>query len=314
MATPAKGQLKEEKERRLTRVWRSLTGWIYRRPPRYEEPYSENLIAVYHSLIIQDDALIKARVAELESSSTTPAEACELELLNLHLAPAESIPFLLAELRSRRTALGEEELKPSAAPDNTAAQKAEAAELIAWVHRRYALQELFDAQKRWILFWMFFWFVVSVSILGTILVKALAKGILFEEMLAGVIGGYTSSFIRMYKTEPGKDLVASIQTLRNGVAGLIEKPLLGGIFAIVLHLLFLSHAITGGMFPLVTVQEMGDKTDVFTKFFYGTVEATSIDFAKLLLWCFIGGFVERFVPDVLDSMAEKASKSSGDLK
>jgi hypothetical protein len=68
------------------------------------------------------------------------------------------------------------------------------------------------------------------------------------------------------------------------------------------------------MFPSVTVKEMGDKADVFVTFFYGTILATAVDFSKLLLWCFIGGFVERFVPDVLDSMADKGSKAAGDSK
>jgi hypothetical protein len=106
---------------------------------------------------------------------------------------------------------------------------------------------------------MFFWFVVSVRVLSALLARgSLSKGILFEEMLAGVIGGYASSFMRMYKTEHGKDLVASIQTLRNGIAGLIEKPPLGGIFALVLHLLFISKALARGMFPSLSILELGN--------------------------------------------------------
>jgi len=315
MAAASQGVPKSSRKHRMTMIWDRLKAWVYRRPLRYEEPYSDNLIAIYHALTFQDDASIKARVELLENSSKTSAEACELELLNLHFVPPESLPFIVAELRSRRSALGEEELKPASTPDNPTAQKAEAAELISWIHRHYSLQQLFDAQKRWILFWMFFWFVAAVTVLSAILAKgSLSKGILFEEMLAGVIGGYTSSFIRMYKTEPGKDLVASIQTLRNGVAGLIEKPLLGGIFALVLHLLFVSKALTGGMFPLLSIKELGSNSGTFNDWFTGTVVATSADFAKVLLWCFIGGFVERFVPDVLDSMADKGSKLSGESK
>jgi hypothetical protein len=68
------------------------------------------------------------------------------------------------------------------------------------------------------------------------------------------------------------------------------------------------------MFPLLSVKELGNNAGTFNDWFTGTVLATSADFAKVLLWCFIGGFVERFVPDVLDSMADKGSKSIGGSK
>jgi hypothetical protein len=116
--------------------------------------------------------------------------------------------------------------------------------------------------------------------------------------------------MRVYKMEGGKDLVAGIQGVRFGVTSLIVKPALGGIFAIMLHLLFISKTFSGGAFPSLSIACTGDKPVHFSEFFTGIVEATSVDFAKLLIWCFIAGFAERLVPDVLDSMANKASKTA----
>lgn len=290
----------------VRKIWR----WLYRRPSRYEAPYCDNLLAIYHGQILQDAAVIRSRIEELQQREKTPDVACELELLNLHATDPSGLPQIVTQLRKRWGNLNGDPINQKASEGgDTAELLSEASLLTAQIHRQYALQQVFDAQKRWILFWMFFWFIIATGILGYLAVRQLHQGILFEEMLAGVIGGYTSSFMRVYQMEAGKDLVTGIQGVRFGVTSLIVKPALGGIFAILLHLLFLSKAFSGGMFPALSVAGTGDKLVRFVDFFVGTVEATSVDFAKLLVWCFIAGFAERFVPDVLDSMANKAAKA-----
>ena len=74
-------------------------------------------------------------------------------------------------------------------------------------------------------------------------------------------------------------------------AGLTVSAVSGAIFAAILYLLFASRLLHGGPFPTV---DNGDKS----------LE----DLAKLLIWCFIAGFAERFVPDALDRLVSRSSK------
>jgi len=107
---------------------------------------------------------------------------------------------------------------------------------------------------------------------------------------------------------PGDDVLLAVKVLRYDRAGLLAKPFLGAIFAVALHLLFMSGVLSGGIFPTLAIHPKDVEVE-FKSFFFGTVLATDANFAKLLVWCFIGGFAERLVPDILDRLANEADKS-----
>jgi hypothetical protein len=44
------------------------------------------------------------------------------------------------------------------------------------------------------------------------------------------------------------------------------------------------------------------------QFFYGIRPESPQDIAKIVVWSFISGFAERFVPDVLDRLVKKTDK------
>jgi hypothetical protein len=43
--------------------------------------------------------------------------------------------------------------------------------------------------------------------------------------------------------------------------------------------------------------------------FVGTYPQTGVDFAKLVFWCFVAGFSERFVPQIISGAQRDSGKS-----
>ena len=70
------------------------------------------------------------------------------------------------------------------------------------------------------------------------------------------------------------------------------------IFAMLLFLLFAGKLLEGGVFPKVSFEMI---------FSFNAVDFDGTEFSKLLVWCFIAGFAEKFVPDKLTAMTQKAN-------
>jgi hypothetical protein len=121
--------------------------------------------------------------------------------------------------------------------------------------------------------------------------------------LMGSLGGFLSLQRRIEKVPTDRDPLLTMLELQNGRFTVALAPLLGAIFAIVLFLMFLGGLLQGSVFP-----------DEFSfgqwKIGDAIVPAALSNFGKLLLWSFIAGFAEKFVPDTLDSIASKGSQSA----
>jgi hypothetical protein len=77
---------------------------------------------------------------------------------------------------------------------------------------------------------------------------------------------------------------------------LMGTQLLGAVFASVLLFTFIGGLVQGSLFPSIQV---GSWTDLNLRV---------PDWSKLLVWSFIAGFSERFVPDLLDNLIFRVSK------
>ncbi|HEY4360569.1 MAG TPA: hypothetical protein VGN17_06355 [Bryobacteraceae bacterium] len=284
-------------------------------PLGYERAYFENVLASCDALQTQGPAAIQARIEELKKADVNAASICELTLLELKLMGAPGLVQAIPDLRSRWAVMSGE--PANATPPDAARPEdllAEASFLTVMIHGHYGLMQTFENTKRWILVWMTLGLLIGVGICLYANAKGhLGNGVLALDLAAGVLGGYTSCLWRVFQAVPGNELVAATQAILSDRVAVVVKPVLGGIFAIALHLLFMSKLLSGPLFPALTI-DGSDTTVHFVNFLTGTVSAAPAEFAKLLIWCFLAGFAERFVPDVLDSLATRAEKSAADGK
>lgn len=114
--------------------------------------------------------------------------------------------------------------------------------------------------------------------------------------IAGLIGGFVSIQQRL----PNIGL-NELQELSNSWSSILLIPVNGGIFAIVLMLMFVSGLLEGAMFPkyIHATLDHQNITSSFLTWLKKTFPATGADIAKLLFWSFVAGFSERFVPQVI---------------
>jgi hypothetical protein len=124
--------------------------------------------------------------------------------------------------------------------------------------------------------------------------------------LAGLIGGFLSIQQRM----PSIGL-NELRELSNSWSSILLIPINGGIFAIVLMLMFLSGILQGDMFPKFNHVQIDHNQlfDTFKDWLMKTFPQNGVEVAKLLFWSFVAGFSERFVPQIIRKTAANADES-----
>ncbi len=80
------------------------------------------------------------------------------------------------------------------------------------------------------------------------------------------------------------------------------SPIFGGLFAVVLYGVFISGIIQGELFPKFKGAE--DSFSTPYEFSSNTLPATNADMSKAILWAFIAGFAEGFVPNFIDKLVK----------
>jgi phosphate/sulfate permease len=110
---------------------------------------------------------------------------------------------------------------------------------------------------------------------------------------AGCIGGFVGLQRRLKDlTVPDLELIAKSWIYTS------LSPLVGGVLALLLYVLFLSELLKGDLFPRFMVDNDVLPRNGFSSLF-AQHAAGYKDYAKLMFWCFVAGFSERFVTDVI---------------
>jgi hypothetical protein len=115
----------------------------------------------------------------------------------------------------------------------------------------------------------------------------------------GIVGGFVSIQQRLKKIG-----AEELELLSDSWFQIVLIPVYGGVFALVLYVCFLSQIVTGALFPQFAVSPFHQPptTEDLRDFFSSTYPASGADVAKLLFWCFVAGFSERFVPQIIGKL------------
>ena len=282
--------------------------------PSYEEDYFRTLLAEFDASAPTDANGIRARVGDLREKKPIDAFATtELELLMLRLASHEELLQLLPPLRKRVSEVtGEDVSKAPIDQLSDPALRSEAAYLTVELHKFYVLNDRFEQTRQRLIRQLFLTMLVVTGLIGAAALLEVHMHqnpvtVLTVALFAGMFGGFTSCLRRVYTFNRGSDPISAMQALMASRASMVASPVLGVIFALGIYLCLLGGILNGNLFPNLTIQGVSGRPITFPEFF-GTVEGSPGDFAKLMLWAFIAGFAERLVPDVLDSFASAADK------
>ncbi len=130
--------------------------------------------------------------------------------------------------------------------------------------------------------------------------------LIYYVFLAGLIGGFVSIQQRLPTIE-----LKELQELSHSWLSILLIPINGGIFAIVLMLVFLAGILEGSLFPKFTHTEINSQyvVDSFLTWLSMTFPTSGPDIAKLFFWSFVAGFSERFVPQIIRKTSDSANKS-----
>jgi hypothetical protein len=125
--------------------------------------------------------------------------------------------------------------------------------------------------------------------------------IILFTFVCGLLGGFVSIQQRLPKIE--KD---ELQVLSESWLSITLIPINGGIFALVLMLMFASSILQGELFPKYKTFSIDNVADIYRWVKEGYPE-TGADIAKLFFWSFVAGFSERFVPQVIRKTSDSST-------
>jgi hypothetical protein len=128
-------------------------------------------------------------------------------------------------------------------------------------------------------------------------------------VMTGTVGALFSSLQRLYNFKQLPQILYDKQLgSEDGspFAYSLVPAFMGGIAAAVLYLIFSEGMLFGAFFPAFTCKR-SDCAD-FATLLTGCGAAQAVDYAKAILWGFLGGFAERMVPNLLNHFAQDADK------
>jgi hypothetical protein len=289
--------------------------------PPYGWSYLDHLVAVYVALNADDpraDAVIeKSRVHPDEIKW---GDIFLLENIILILQPPEILERNAWIVRERFREVASSTIydkyvlsgipKDSDTPEKLALLRADMTRIQDVLHWHYALIPIREHIRKSLTSDCILMVLVYTVVAGFALFRLERHDHSFLAMVLcvvyfGIIGGFVSSQRRMQSIPTDTDPLVSIFGLDNARYYLWLSPLLGGIFAVILTLMFVAGVLQGTIFPDFHVPSRVIGRSLFDIFAWQALPNGTESWAKLFVWAFLAGFAERLVPDSLDRLSSK---------
>lgn len=143
----------------------------------------------------------------------------------------------------------------------------------------------------------------SIALAAAILTPESRHIVIVVVMASGLIGGFVGLQRRL------KELtIVDLELIANSWIYTCLSPLVGGLLALLLYFLFLSDLVSGDIFPRFIANENTEEIIGFVSIFQQHGNGYK-DYAKLIFWCFLAGFSEHFVTDVISRFEGAAAKT-----
>jgi hypothetical protein len=292
------------------------------------------LRASYHRHLVQNPDLKDSRIEDLIDLKLTDAPAnwrnweipneLEILLVRMKLGPDLDVALDSAFLTAEKIGVpsfAALSRRREAARDDPGKQ-ALLAKLLRDTHNRYAERRSERAERAGVAKRMtYLGFALTAVIVGVFLLLGtgwfavivdkvpftdLVKFNLIVTTYFGFLGAFLSRLIAFQNTA----VTLSVDDLENGYSWhfLMVRLLVGGLSSVILYFVISGHLIGGELFPAPDNGANGGFGSLWTIYNGGGMpyEGPSANFAKLIVWCFIAGFSERFLPDSLSALEAKS--------
>jgi hypothetical protein len=145
--------------------------------------------------------------------------------------------------------------------------------------------------------------ILLTSILVIAIISKLQPAIPLVSLLVvcvGIVGGFVGLQRRLKQLSP-----ADLNLLSESYIYSFLAPLIGGVLALLLYILFISGLLAGDLFPKFDPDGAPNPSS-FASLFY--IHGDAKAYAKLIFWCFVAGFSERFVTDIIGGFEKRGNK------
>jgi hypothetical protein len=126
-------------------------------------------------------------------------------------------------------------------------------------------------------------------------------------LMIGAIGGFVG-LQRRLKQLPDDDLIL----LGDSWVYVALSPVVGGILAALMYILFISGLLAGDLFPKFVPDAAASSVEGLGALF--CIHGAASDYAKLIFWCFLAGFSERFAVDIISQFESRGTNAAGSLE
>ena len=155
--------------------------------------------------------------------------------------------------------------------------------------------------------------LLAAGLLGSYAIARWQPPVLILVTLAGMLGAFFSALTRLYNVDQlSLALISPTVSRLNGWHLLMYSfvpPVVGAIASVVLYIGFVSGLVDGGVFPKMSCKGDGKTCTQLVEVLNDYGPAGANDYGKVLIWAFIAGFSERFVPDMLQSLVMRSRKT-----